>query len=114
MNTNNEHKNETLQLWWLDQQTNKYFPAGVAFHDEKYGEYRLKIDMHPENQYYLRPLNSTDDQINFRVEVVIKRNGKFHQRKLIGEGFSNTETNGDIIMTLGPYTKKLLLGVKND
>ena len=105
-------KNETIQLWWLDQQTQKHFPAGVAFHDEKFGEYRLKIDMHPENQYYLRPLNSTNDLINYRVEVVIKKNGKFHQRKLVGEGYSSTGTNEDIIITLGPYSKKLLLGAK--
>ena len=112
METNKTTKNETFQLWWYDQQTNKYYPAGVAFHDEQFGEYRLKIDMHPENQYYLKPMDSTNGHINFRVEVVIKRNGKFHQRRPIGEGFSSPDTNGDIVMNLGPYTRKLLLGAK--
>ena len=112
METNKTTKNETFQLWWYDQQTNKYYPAGVAFHDEQFGEYRLKIDMHPENQYYLKPMDSTNGYINFRVEVVIKRNGKFHQRRPIGEGFSSPDTNGDIVMNLGPYSRKLLLGAK--
>jgi hypothetical protein len=112
MEKNKTVKNETFQLWWHDQQTNKYYPAGVAFHVEQFGEYRLKIDMHPENQYYLKPMDSTNGSINFGVEVVIKRNGKFHQRRPIGEGFSSQETKGDIVMTLGPYTRKLLLGAK--
>ena len=112
MNSANKQKNETFQLWWFDPQTQNYFPAGVAFHDENFGEYRLKIDMHPDNQYYLKASDSTDDEILYRVEVVIKKNGKFHQRKLVGEGYSKSETNGDIIISLGPYSKKLLLGAK--
>lgn len=112
MSTEQNKKNETFQLWWFDQLANKYFPAGVAFHDKQFGEYRLKIDMHPDNQYYLKPLNATDDRVSYRVEVVIKKNGKFHQRKLVGEAHSSAETNGDIIMSLGPYNKKLLLGAK--
>lgn len=112
MKNENTKQYETLQLWWFDDQAKKNFPAGVAFHDEQFGEYRLKIDMHPEGQYYLRPLNSTDDLVNYRVEVVIKKNGKFHQRKLVGMGLSGDKTNGDVIMNLGPYTKKLILGNK--
>jgi hypothetical protein len=57
-------------------------------------------------------MDSTNGHINFRVEVVIKRNGKFHQRRPIGEGFSSPDTNGDIVMNLGPYSRKLLLGAK--
>ena len=112
MNNVNKQKNETYQLYWCEPQSNKHFPAGVAFHDEQFGEYRLKIDMYPDNQYYLKALNSTDETVNYRVEVVIKKNGKFHQRKVVGEGYSSSQTDGDIIMSLGPYTKKLLLGGK--
>ncbi|MBK24510.1 MAG: hypothetical protein CME70_11000 [Halobacteriovorax sp.] len=112
MNNANKQKNETFQLYWFEPQSNKYFPAGVAFHDEQFGEYRLKIDMYPDNQYYLKALNSTDETVSYRVEVVVKKNGKFHQRKVVGEGYSSSQTNGDIIMSLGPYTKKLLLGGK--
>ncbi len=112
MNNANKQKNETFQLWWFEPDSKKLFPAGVAFHDEQFGEYRLKIDMFPENQYYLKPLNSTDNVVNYRVEVVIKKNGKFHQRKVVGIGQSGPDTNGDIVMTLGPYSKKLLLGGK--
>jgi hypothetical protein len=115
MNKQNLKKCDGFQLWWFDEQTKNYFPAGVAFHDEQYGEYRLKIDMHPENQYYLRPLESSNDLINYRVEVIIKKNGKFYQRKIVGEGRSSNATQGDIVISLGPYSKKLILGgVKND
>jgi hypothetical protein len=57
-------------------------------------------------------MDATDGIINYRVEVVIKKNGKFYQRKLVGIGHSGSQTNGDIVMTLGPYCKKLLLGGK--
>jgi hypothetical protein len=47
-----------LLLWWLDKEKNKNLPAGVAFYDEKFGEYRLKLDIQPETQFYLRPISS--------------------------------------------------------
>jgi hypothetical protein len=40
MSNANKQKNETFQLWWFEDQSKKYFPAGVAFHDEEFGEYR--------------------------------------------------------------------------
>ena len=105
---------QTLYLWWFDKEEKRYFHAGVAFYDEQYGEYRLKIDIHPENQYYLRPILSTGHEIRYRVEVVIKKGGKFKDRKTIGEGYSNEFTQGDIFMNLGPYTRDLVLGGKNN
>ena len=107
-------KTQTLQLWWFDKEDKRYFPAGVAFHDEKFGEYRLKIDMHPENQYYLRPVSSTGHEVHYRVEIVIKKNGKFKRRKTIGYGQSNELTQGDVFMELGPHKRSLVLGGHND
>lgn len=112
MTYENQERPEALLLWWLDSKTGKNLPAGVAFHDEKFGEYRLKIDVLPEVQYYLRPISTEGESVYFRVEVVIKRDGKFHQRKSVGEGWSNKETKGDVFITLGPYCKYLVMGLK--
>ena len=52
-----EVKTERLFLYWKDDMTHKMYPAGVAFYDEKFGEYRLKLDaLSDEKAYYLKPL----------------------------------------------------------
>ena len=107
-------KAEVFRLWWFDKEEKRHFPAGVGFHEEKYGEYRLKVDVHPENQYYLRPISSTGHEVRYRVEVVIKKNGRFKDRKVIGEGYSNELTQGDVVMNLGPYKRALILGDKGN
>lgn len=103
-----------IQLWWFDKQTNNNIPAGVAFYDEKFDEYRLKLDVHPETQYYLKVSGSQNGDINFRAEVVIKKDGKFHQRKIVGEGVSSKQTMGDVYIDFGPYSKKLVMGLNNE
>jgi hypothetical protein len=105
-------KSELFQLWWFDPTTGKNLPAGVAFHDEKFGEYRLKIDMLPDSQIYLRPLSTQEQSVYYRAEVAIKRNGKFVQRKQVGEGWSSTKIKGDAFINLGPFSKFLVLGLK--
>lgn len=99
-------------LWWYDEKTNRNLPAGVAFYDEQFSEYRLKLDIHPDTQYYLKPTGVQDESVSYRAEVVIKKDGKFHQRKVIGQGTSSKETSGDIFIEFGPYSKILVLGLK--
>ncbi|MCH2535086.1 MAG: hypothetical protein MK008_11640 [Bdellovibrionales bacterium] len=101
-------------LWWFNKENKKNIPAGVAFYDEKFGEYRLKIDIHPDTQYYLKPTGSQNEEIHFRAEVVIKKNGKFHQRKVVGEGIASRQTNGDVFIDFGPYSKLLVMGLSNN
>ena len=102
---------EACKLWWSDNEGNKTFPAGVAFYDERFGEYRLKIDIHPETRFYLKSVSCEGDRILYRVDVVIKKDGRFKYRKPIGDGETNSER--DIVMNLWPYTKQLLLGDKS-
>jgi hypothetical protein len=87
MKTEQAKQTKPLLLWWYDKNTNKNLPAGVAFYDEKFAEYRLKLDIHPDTQYYLKPTGSQSEDVLYRAEVVIKKDGKFHQRKVIGEEF---------------------------
>ena len=61
-----------VNLWWFDREERKYFPAGVAFYDDKCGEYRLKININPETCYYLRPIESIEGKRLYLVEVAIK------------------------------------------
>ena len=103
-------KNSPSSLWWFDTENKKYLPAGVAFYDEKFGEYRLKIDVHPDTCYYLKPVATNDGKSVWRAEVVIKSNGKFKFRRSVGEGYSDDLTGGDIIVQFGPYSKLLVLG----
>ena len=56
----------------------------------------------------------TNGIIQYRVEVVIKKDGKFHQRKIVGEGISSKATKGDVYVDLGPYSKTLIMGASND
>ena len=108
-----DKKTEKFLLWWMDPTTGKNMPAGVAFHDDKYGEFRLKIDALADTQYFLRPITTQDNQIYYRVEVVLKKEGKFYQRRSVGEGWKTPETNGDVFINIGPYSKFLILGLKS-
>ena len=107
---NRAAKPETLRLWWLDGESSR-IPAGVAFYDDKFGEYRLKIDVlfGDERQFYLRPMEATGDQVNYRVEVVKKRDGKFFRRNKIGEGFHDEKTGGDIFVKIPPFSSLLIV-----
>ena len=107
-----EGKAEIFHLWWYDLETKKNMPAGVAFFDPKFGEYRLRIDVHPETAYYLRPISTNGERTYYRVEVVLKKEGRFAGRKVIGDGHQTPETHNDIYIHFGPYTKVLILGVK--
>lgn len=114
MKTEQVKQTKPLLLWWYDKNTNKNLPAGVAFYDEKFAEYRLKLDIHPDTQYYLKPTGSQSEDVLYRAEVVIKKDGKFHQRKVIGEGYSSKQTKGDVYVDFGPYSKTLVMGMNNE
>lgn len=106
-------KNQKLNLYWIDTQTGKKFPAGVGFHVPEYGEFRLKIDaLSDEKQYFAKPFGGADDRVNYRVEVVIKSNGRFARRAEVGTGYMDKNTGGFIYMDLGPFSRSLALQVE--
>jgi hypothetical protein len=108
---NNIQQNETLILGWLDPRDNSVQHAGVSFYNTSFGEYALRIDEEPsEKHYYLKPCASENDRIEYRMELVIKkRDGKFLKRQLVGYGYSNTETGGNIHINYGSKYKTLVL-----
>lgn len=109
-----ETRPRPFQLWWYDIESKTDLPAGVAFYEEKYGEYRLKIDVHPNTVYFLRPISSQEKNVLYRVEVVIHREGQAVQRRMIGEGCSSPSTNGNIYIELGPYSKILIMEINKE
>ena len=80
---NNE--SQPLILGWLDLRNNMVHNAGVGFYNSRYGEYLLKIDEEPsEKQYFLKPCGSDDNEVNYRMELVLKRkDGRFLKRQRV-------------------------------
>ena len=98
-------------LQWENERTGKRYAAGVAFYSDKYDEYRLKVDCFPESQFYLKTIGLHSEQVDYRAEIVSKKNGKFAGRRSIGVGYLNKETKNEIHIELGPFTNKLILNL---
>ena len=106
-------KSKKLELSWIDKETGKTFPAGVGFYLAEYGEFRLKLDGLGGEQYFAKPVSGSEDRVNYRVEVVVKSNGKFARRAEIGTGYMDTNTGGFIYMDIGPFSRCLALQVES-
>lgn len=105
-----KEKNKKLELLWIDKESGQRFPAGAAFYHEDKGEYRLKIDaMSDDKLVLLKPTNSVNGEIKYRVDVVLKKNGKFLRYSPIGVGNSGPQTGKYIFMDLGPFSRSLVL-----
>ena len=84
------------------------FHAGVAFFEERFGEYRMILDA-PRTVLYLRPQKSENDRITYTVHAPIEKNGKFAARVQIGHGYSDEGTNGQVYMKIGRYLPQRLV-----
>jgi hypothetical protein len=107
-------KPELFYLYWLDTFTGKRYRAGVAFFQELFNEYQLKLDVVTDGRpLYLKPSGSVDSRVNYRIESVIKRrDGTFLRRVEIGLGYSDSNTDNEVIMDLGPFSRRLVLDLK--
>ena len=105
-----KEKNKKLELLWIDKDSGQQFPAGAAFYHEDKGEYRLKIDAMSEDKLvFLKPTNSSNGEVKYRVDVALKKNGKFLRYSTIGFGSSGSQTGKYIFMDLGPFSRSLVL-----
>ena len=106
----NNQNTETFYLKWCDPQSQKMRDAGVAFYNEEYGEYLLKIDEDQGKQLFLKAIHQDAEKTHYRMEMVIKRkNGKFLKRQEVGEGFCGAKTNGDVHIRYGSKYATLIL-----
>lgn len=107
-------------LWWANTKTQKKFCAGRAFYSEKTGDFALFINLleassneGKRDELYLRPTKVSEESIYYRLEKVIRRDGK-SMRFCIGEAFQSKQTNGDIHIHIEPLTnfyKKLVINL---
>jgi hypothetical protein len=114
--------NSKLHLWWFNPKTNKRFHAGLAYFNERKGDYSLILsslelsykDKKPF-EIFLRPIQTSASSIYYRMEKIIYCKGRVN-RLTVGEAFFNENTDGEIHMTFEPYTsseKKLVLTLTN-
>jgi hypothetical protein len=102
-------KSERLNLYWLCEQTGRRHPAGVAFYNEDQGDYRLKIDVMPEEKtLYLKAISSGPDVTYYRVEAAVKKAGRVVHRAEVGSGYAKKD-DSTIYMSIGPFSRTLVL-----
>jgi len=98
---------ETNYLYWINPQTKKRYPAGVAFFEEKYGEYRLKLDIYRGKRVYLKPIGSNNGQVNYRLEEAQNRRGKFIRVEM-GRGLSQEGKPETVFVEVSPNFEAVL------
>ena len=104
-----QKQSERLNLYWLCNQTGRKHPAGVAFYNEDQGDYRLKIDVMPEDKVlYLKMVSVSDDVTYYRVEVAVKKSGRAAHRAEVGSGYAK-QADSTIFIDIGPFSRTLVL-----
>ncbi len=102
-------KSERLYLFWLCSQTGRKHPAGVAFFNNEQGDYRLKIDIMPdEKTLFLKVVSSSADTTYYRIEAAVKKAGRVVHRAEIGSGYAKKE-DSTVYMDIGPFSRMLVL-----
>lgn len=107
-----KEKIETYYLSWKNPREHSLRNAGVAFYNEKFGEYVLKIDEDRGVQYFLKPTSASEERQFFRMEICLKKSdGTFLKRQSVGEGYKDETTAGNIHISYGSkYAILILLG----
>ncbi len=99
----------TYLMDWLDPITGSCFAAGTAEYQKDTGEFLLNVHEEPEeNSLYLRPVDGYEDGLFYFVEVKTSQNG-YSNKEVVGEGFYNPKTGGDIHIHYGSKFKKLVV-----
>lgn len=108
-NIEQKQKSERLNLFWLCSQTGRKHPAGVAFFNEEQGDYRLKIDVMPEDKtLFLKAVSMSDNVTYYRIEAAVKKAGRVVHRSEVGSGYAKKE-DSSIYMDIGPFSRTLVL-----
>ncbi len=102
-------RTETLNLFWLCEHAGKKYPAGVAFYNQEQGDFRLKVDLLPEDKVlFLKAVSSSGDVTHFRVESAVRKSGRITHRAEVGTGYLR-DGDPSIYMDLGPFSRTLVL-----
>ena len=99
----------TYRMEWLDPISGGSFPAGDAAYLKNTGEFLLRVLEEPEeNTLYLRPVDGYEDGLFYFVEIHTHHRGEL-KKEVVGEGFYNPKTGGDIHIHYGSKFKKLVI-----
>lgn len=101
------NQNERFYLWWLCPQTQSRDMVGIAYYNEKDGDYRLILNFFPDNNYFLKCIGASSEQCRYRLVAVKERGGK-SSRFFQGDGILNNET-GEIVIQTAPFSKFLVM-----
>lgn len=102
-------KSERLSLFWLCSQTGRKHPAGVAFFNTEQGDYRLKVDIMPEDKtLFLKAVSSSADTTYYRIEAAVRKAGRVVHRADIGSGYAKKD-DSVVYMDIGPFSRMLVL-----
>lgn len=101
---------ERFYVWWYCPQTKLRDMAGVAYYNEKNGDYRLILNFFPDNNYFLKCLGGgTNEPCHYRLLSVKERKGK-KGRFFQGEGVLDNVAN-EIIIQTAPFSKWLVVSL---
>lgn len=105
-------KSERLNLYWLCKETGRKHPAGVAFYNDEQSDYRLKVDVMPEDKvFYLKVASTSEDTTFYRVEAAVRKAGRVIHRAEIGSGYSKQSDPSCVYMDIGPFSRMLVLEI---
>ena len=97
-----------MYLWWTNKNRTRSYFAGVAFYEEGFGEYRLKIDCYPDRKLYLKKYRTEGDEIFFRVEENRKIERK-DRRFSVGDAFCDKNSHEVEIIIAPVFCARLIL-----
>lgn len=104
----NQEKTKTYYLSWIHPQTSKRINAGVAFYDEKYCEFRVKIDSLVGRKLYLKAIKTDNESVIYRIDEVVKIKDK-NVRISQGWGLRDSDkTMGHIHFEIAPHLGQTL------
>ena len=101
-------ESEKLLLFWPDDKNKRHYFAGVAFREERFGEYRLKIDCYPNRRLYLKACKAENGRIDFKVEEVRKIKEETI-RSQAGHAHSDADTGDDVEIFIVPNLQAKLV-----
>lgn len=101
------------KLTWVDHNRGISHPAGMAYFDERYDEYFLKIDEEPtEKRYFLKPVLFEEGKTHYRMEIALKRSdGSYKGRATVGAGLEEKNQGPFVTINYGSKYKDLIMEV---
>ncbi len=115
--SNDKNKaNERFYVWWHCPHTNSREMAGVAYYNEKNGDYRLILNFFPDNHYFVKPMGGEAGRpCRYRLISMKPMKERGGRTKIFtqGEGFLDPSTH-EIIMQPAPFFKQLVVSLRDE